>query len=47
MTTAHLLYIPLMIVIGIFIGYHFGVKAAEEEQRKKERIKRIREKTSS
>ena len=38
MSTAHIFYIPVLILIGVFAGYFVGRQAAENEQ--KERLLR-------
>lgn len=41
---AHIIYIPLTIAVGIFIGYQLGLQAAEEKRRKQKRIDEARKK---
>ncbi len=40
MSTAHIFYIPVLVLVGIFAGYYIGRQAAEDEAR--ERIKKRR-----
>lgn len=44
MTLAHLLYIPLTIAIGIYIGRQLEQHAARSRRKKHKRIEEIREK---
>lgn len=43
----HILYVPLAIAVGVFIGYQLGLGAAEQRAEKKRRIQRARDKRSS
>lgn len=42
MTTAHLFYIPVLLLIGVFAGYFIGRHSMEEElkRRRKKRARR-------
>lgn len=46
MSSAHIFYIPIMIAVGFFCGYFFGLRAADAEhtqaQKRLERRKRQR-----
>ncbi len=35
MSSAHIFYLPIMIMIGFFAGYFFGVRSAEAETAEK------------
>lgn len=35
MSTAHIFYIPLLVLVGIFAGYFIGRHTAEEEERER------------
>ena len=38
MSSAHIFYLPIMIMIGFFAGYFFGVRSAEAEAAEKARL---------
>lgn len=42
MTTAHLFYIPVLILVGVFAGYFIGRHAAEEDERKRRKKRKRR-----
>lgn len=44
MTLAHLLYIPLVLAIGIYIGRQLEQNAARSRRKKRQRLSEIRNK---
>lgn len=39
---AHLLYIPVCILVGVFLGHHLGRESARREMEKKKRVEEVR-----
>jgi hypothetical protein len=43
MSSAHVFYIPLMILCGVAVGYFLGMRAAEGEARQRQKRRERRE----
>lgn len=43
-STAHIFYIPVLVLVGAFAGYYVGRMTAEKEQADRERRARRKEK---
>jgi len=41
-STAHIFYVPVLILVGVFAGYFIGRHAAEEEERERRKKARRR-----
>lgn len=42
-STAHIFYIPVIFLVGVFAGFFLGRRAAEQEARKLEKRRKRRE----
>lgn len=40
---AHLLYIPLTLVVGIYIGYQLGREAERQDREKRKKVQQARQ----
>ena len=46
-TMAHLLYIPLTLAVGIYIGHRLGREAECRDRKKRKKVREAREKRNS
>ena len=44
LTLGHLLYIPLTLAIGIYIGHRMGREAERQDRKKRQKLRKTREK---